>query len=32
MAAGMDANAIAENLGWNPVENRSLIYGLLMVA
>jgi predicted metal-binding protein len=31
-AAGMDANAMAKNLGWDPLENRSVIYGLLLVA
>ncbi|MFO7559190.1 MAG: DUF2284 domain-containing protein [Desulfobacterales bacterium] len=31
-AAGMDAIAMAKNLGWKPVGNRSVIYGLLMVA
>jgi len=31
-AAGMDAIAMAKNLDWNPVENSSVIFGLLMVA
>lgn len=31
-AAGMDAIAMTKNLDWNPVENRSAIFGLLMVA
>ncbi len=31
-AAGMDAIAMAKNFGWKPVGNRSVIYGLLMVA
>jgi predicted metal-binding protein len=31
-AAGMDANTMAKNFDWNPVENGFVIYGLLMVA